>query len=142
MRIEDMTPEDLGKYVVTLPGWRYVPGMVYDEDDVIIDGGDDYFCIPQIGGQQMFTGLWPVNVLKPGTIGGLVATARRLYNRPGLHTRCIQRPMFPADGQEAYTEWCVRDEVLNLYGGSYMPTEAHALVAAIAKAPFHMEANL
>jgi len=132
LRIEDMTLEDLGRYMVTLPDWRYIPGMVTAKDDVIIDGGLRYFCVHCIGGLDEYQGEWPVNVSHPGTIGGMTELVRRRWHRPGIHTRCIQRPIHPNDGQDVYIEWCVCDDVLNLYGDRYMPTEAHALALALA----------
>jgi hypothetical protein len=56
LRIEDMTLEDLGRYVVTLPDWRYICGMVTAQDDVIIDGGLRYFYIHCIGGLDEYEG--------------------------------------------------------------------------------------
>jgi hypothetical protein len=109
--INEMSLKELAEYAVTLPDWRWMRGMVDSHDEIVkADIASAYWKTPD---------LLP-DLKDPATVGCVMAMVRKKYGKHAFVRYSV-----------SFDEWCVGTSADILV--EEMPTEAHALIAALAK---------
>ena len=118
------TAEEWGRLAVSLPGWRWMPGMLQRRRTGPCSGSrrsidSDYF---DTGHEARVMGgnTWP-DVTDPATLGCLLALVRDAYGDARVHVRARAN------------KWRCYSGVTPM--GDWYDTEAAALVAALEAAP-------
>ena len=122
--INEMTLDELAEYAMTLPDWEWMPGMLTTADvritcadsvgGVYSDGGEWFqFEFDILGGSRP-------DLTDSATVGCVMAMVRKKHGNHAFVRYSV-----------TFDEWCVGTSTdIFIYG---MPTEAHALIAALAK---------
>jgi hypothetical protein len=95
-RLMTRTAEDWGRLAVSLPGWRWMPGMLakplgYRALRVDGEGRTWGVCQDEQTDQDPwpFAWDWLPDPDDPATLGCVLALARETADDPGLHARCM-----------------------------------------------------
>ena len=122
--INQMTLAELAAYAVTLPNWRWMRGM--------IDSYQDLITADICHGYWADTDVLP-DLNEPATLGCVLAMVRKKWAYLVIECRLVSdmpdepnsRPYYRAVSPFASESWIVHTD--------WMTTEAHALIAALAK---------
>lgn len=132
--INEMTLEELAEYAVTLDGWEWMPGMVDSYGDIVVSSPSEnwmYVCgrmyeddtKREVAIGQEVQGTYP-DLTDPATLGCVLAMARKKH---GPMSRAICSDIYKwgfVSGRFAHHYILIDTE---------LQTEAHALIAALAK---------
>ena len=127
--INEMTLDELAEYAVTLDAWEWRKGIVDRDGDVVTGKVDEYVyiceqsCIDNtyrsVANPYAKTRTRP-DIEDPATLGCVLAMVRKKYGNHAFVRYSV-----------TFDEWCVGTSTDIFI--DRMPTEAHALIAALAK---------
>jgi hypothetical protein len=124
--INEMTMGELAEYAVTLDRWEWMPGMTFRVSEARIWRVADSSCAENLAlflsngcAVDVKQALAP-DIEDPATIGCVMAMVRKKYGKHAFVRYSV-----------SFDEWCVGTSAdIFIYE---MPTEIHALIAALAK---------
>jgi hypothetical protein len=124
--INEMSLKELAEYAVTLDRWEWMPGMTFKVSEARIWRVADSSCAENLAlflsngcAVDVKQALAP-DLKDPATVGCVMAMVRKKYGKHAFVRYSV-----------SFDEWCVGTSAdILVYE---MPTEAHALIAALAK---------